>query len=420
MKMFYALAMQFDISAHDLWDISDWNTITAGTLGYVQYMFQYRQLPDFFDGQFYHPPLFFSLAALVFGPVYSLTKDEVLAFEVVQVANMIVAFLITVVAYKLFKELNIRGTRLVFANLFICFCPTLYNMGACINNDCLMTLFCALVLLYALKWAKTRRMVDIILSGLFLAFGMLTKVSAVLLAPGIGLLFLYVLITDKKNIKRNIIQYLVFAIVSIPLGISFAVRNYVKLGMPFNYIMPLDAEPFDVPLITRIGLPSIKQMTTCITDFSDHMGFTNIWGQTVQSMLFDEMLFNTSIEPLFYLSVALIWITYVVLIYLLIRFLVSLVKSKYSIENKILIYGCYFSLMVSYFVFCFSYKHICTMHMRYIFCTLILLWAGTFGSDDDSKKNVISKHEWLFYAFTALFSISSLVLYLIPIQFQFS
>lgn len=419
-KLFYALVMQFDISAHDLWDVSDWNTITAGTLGYIQYLFQYRQLPDFFDGQFYHPPLYFIISALVFGPAYALTGDEIAAFDVVQIVNMIFAFVTTIVIYKIFKELNIKGTRLVFANMFMCFCPTLINMGACINNDCLMTLFCALVILYCLKWIKSRRMTDIILTGLFLALGMLTKISAVLLAPGIGLMFLYVLIKDKANLKRNIIQYAVFAVVSIPLGISFAVRNYVTLGMPFNYIMPLSDAPFEVPVWTRIGLPSIKQMTTCITDFHDFKNFTNIWGQTVQSMLFDEMLFNTSIKPLFVMSVVLIWITYVILIYMLVKFVMAVKRSSLSIENKILIYGCYLSLMISYIVFCFSYRYICTMSMRYIFCTLVLLWAGVYGAKNKTAEDKITKTEWLIYAFVALFSISSLILYAVPVPFQFA
>ena len=59
LKICYGILVQFDFSGHDLWDVSDWNTITTGNLGYIQYLYQFRCLPDFYIGQFYHPPLFY-------------------------------------------------------------------------------------------------------------------------------------------------------------------------------------------------------------------------------------------------------------------------------------------------------------------------------------------------------------------------
>ena len=42
LKICYGIMVQFNISAHDLWDVSDWNNITIGTLGYIQYLYQFQ------------------------------------------------------------------------------------------------------------------------------------------------------------------------------------------------------------------------------------------------------------------------------------------------------------------------------------------------------------------------------------------
>ena len=46
-KLIYSLIVPCNISRHDLGFISDWKTIENGHLGYIQYIYQYKHLPDF-------------------------------------------------------------------------------------------------------------------------------------------------------------------------------------------------------------------------------------------------------------------------------------------------------------------------------------------------------------------------------------
>lgn len=46
-RFFYAYAVPYYNTNHDLGDLSDWQSITYGHLGYIQYLYQYHHLPDF-------------------------------------------------------------------------------------------------------------------------------------------------------------------------------------------------------------------------------------------------------------------------------------------------------------------------------------------------------------------------------------
>ena len=201
-RFFYAYAVPYYNTNHDLGDLSDWQSITYGHLGYIQYLYQYHHLPDFspeFMGQYYHPPLFYIVGAIILQLFYHGTDNLVNAFEMLQYVNMAFSVLISVFLYRILKHLKISEKLLCCLTALVSFFPTLFFLGAQLNNDCLMTLFCVMALFYTLLWHSDPNTGNILKIAASIIFATLSKTSGVLIAPGVGAVFLYHLIKTKDR-----------------------------------------------------------------------------------------------------------------------------------------------------------------------------------------------------------------------------
>ena len=278
-KLIYVIRVPYNISPHDLNLTSDWTNIPDGHLGYIQYIYQHRHLTDFspveYRSQYYHPPLFYILSAVIMSVFDPMKNNNLTAsFEAIQFFNMIIASLIPVACFLTFRELKIKGHGLLWSTLLISFSPALYHIGAALNSDCLMTFFMSLVILNAVRWANEPK---------------LSKTSGVLIAPALALLFLWALIEKKASFKSLFYQYLVFGLISIPLGLSWVLRENILFGMPFNYVLEQSVDSFqyigDCSLSARIGFPSYYQLTTTNILWGYRQEYCNIWGQTLFILL---------------------------------------------------------------------------------------------------------------------------------------
>lgn len=124
--LFYAYAVPYYNTNHDLGDLSDWQSITYGHLGYIQYLYQYHHLPDFspeFMGQYYHPPLFYIVGAIILQLFYHGTDNLNLinAFEMLQYVNMVFSVLISVFLYRILKQLKISEKLLCCLTALVSF-----------------------------------------------------------------------------------------------------------------------------------------------------------------------------------------------------------------------------------------------------------------------------------------------------------
>lgn len=385
LKMFYSYMVSFGISPHDLGLISDWSQITTGHLGYIQYLYQVKHLPDFSPigmGQFYHPPLFHTIGAVVLKLSEILNRDLYGAFENLQTLNMVFAVISTVYSYKIFSQLNIKGTTLIFLTVFVAFHPMFYILGVTLNNDCLMSMFCIASIYYTIRWYKEQKIGNIIKIAFALSLGMITKTSAGLIAPAIAVVFLYTLIKNKSNWKSLLLQFVVFGVICVPIGLSWCVRNKLLFDVPFNYVINLGENSNqyigNLSLWDRIGIPNVAQLTATHIDWNNMKAFSNIWGQTILTMVVDEGILNIDFWLEAILTVLLIWISCVLYLLCLYSVIKLAFKRKYDLGIKLLLCIGYFTLMISYVSFCFGYPHICTMNFRYITATVPVL-AACFG-----------------------------------------
>ena len=399
LKMFYAIKKIFCVTDHDLQvlEVNPFVIGPTGHLGYINYIIEHLSLPPViteyndFPPQFYHPPMFYVFGALVKGIAEKLGVPEIICYEILQQLNMVFAFLCIYVLYKILNELKISAKMTMLLMLLVAFSPIYLTLGVEINNDCIMTLFCLLAVHRVIIWYKKRTLKDIVLTGLFLALGILSKTSAVLISPALGAVFACAFFEkeqDSESRKKLAGQYGAFLAVSVPLGLSWVIRNYVMYKVPFSYVPAVvGRQPQytgDIPVIARLGLPSLKQLTLWKLDIFHPEDQPSILGQIIQSQTFDEgLLLNPDpVTPMILLWSY--WLLYLFAFYLLVRFVAD---RKIKLPVKLLL-GLLFAVpVVSIYMFAFQYPALCSVSARYIAAPLTMLFvAAGYFADKTAKK----------------------------------
>ena len=399
LKMFYAIKKIFCVTDHDLQvlEVNPFVIGPTGHLGYINYIIEHLSLPPViteyndFPPQFYHPPVFYVFGALVKGIAEKLGVPEIIYYEILQQLNMVFAFLCIYVLYKILNELKISAKMTMMLMLLVAFSPIYLTLGVEINNDCIMTLFCLLAVHRVIIWYKKRTLKDIVLTGLFLALGILSKTSAVLISPALGAVFACAFFEkgqDSESRKKLAGQYGAFLAVAVPLGLSWVIRNYVMYKVPFSYVPAVvGRQPQytgDIPVIARLGLPSLKQLTLWKLDIFHPEDQPSILGQIIQSQTFDEgLLLNPDpVTPMILLWSY--WLLYLFAFYLLVRFVAD---RKIKLPVKLLL-GLLFAVPVaSIYMFAFQYPALCSVSARYIAAPLTMLFvAAGYFADKTAKK----------------------------------
>ena len=399
LKMFYAIKKIFCVTDHDLQvlEVNPFVIGPTGHLGYINYIIEHLSLPPViteyndFPPQFYHPPVFYVFGALVKGIAEKLGVPEIICYEILQQLNMVFAFLCIYVLYKILNELKISAKMTMMLMLLVAFSPIYLTLGVEINNDCIMTLFCLLAVHRVIIWYKKRTLKDIILTGLFLALGMLSKTSAVLISPALGAVFACAFFEkgqDSESRKKLAGQYGAFLAVSVPLGLSWVIRNYVMYKVPFSYVPAVvGRQPQytgDIPVIARLGLPSLKQLTLWKLDIFHPEDQPSILGQIIQSQTFDEgLLLNPdTVTPMILLWSY--WLLYLFAFYLLVRFVAD---RKIKLPVKLLLVLLFAVPVASIYMFAFQYPALCSVSARYIAAPLTMLFvAAGYFADKTAKK----------------------------------
>ena len=392
LRLFYAWQVPYNVSPHDLGVISDGNGTPYGHMGYIQFLNQTKKLPETVTiSQYYHPPLFHITGAIILELAGRAGCSAEAAFEILQYVNMIFASIAVIYIFRILKKLEISEKGLVALTAYLTMHPVFYNLGSALNNDCLMTMFCIMAIYYTVCWIQDISFRNIFKIAVCIAFGMLSKTSAVLISPAIAVVFLTVLINKRKqkDVKKLILQFCAFGAVCIPLGMSWVVRNKVLFGVPFNYVLRSnDAIRYigDLPLMQRMGLPSLNQIFSVKIDWDIPKKFSNIWGQTAITMVYDEGILNIHKFAANVLAVIAKWINSFIYVYMIIASAKMCFVRKIKGEYRWLISLGFAVLMGSFISFSFQYPYVFTINFRYIVCTLVFLGMG-MGLEKTNSRN---------------------------------
>ncbi len=371
-RHFIALVLLFAIAVRVCYILTtDWNERqhdvfafdTQGHAGYIYTLMKTGSLPNSNNGLFYHPPLHHYIMSLAGRLLSGIINSTGQVFEALQLLPAYYSLMCGVVFLKILNIFNIRqSTRLLFFAFFTLH-PSLIVFSGSINNDILCLLLSMCTVLYLLRFFHIQSLKNAVLTGLFLGLAMMTKVSAVTIAPVIAVVFVIRLVKPCENVSRKkvFVRELSFAAVSIPLGMWYPIRNLLKFGQPLGYVMPIGTEhPLycgNRSITERFLLLSVKDLfknTYCIPE-SDY----NIPTYTVKCSLFGEFSFDF---PKWAVCL-LIALNCLIIIFCIFSIIYAVKKRN---PNGLLLSGISIVTVLFFIYFNIKYPNGCSMDFRYI------------------------------------------------------
>ncbi len=415
LRLGYIAYTPYNARQHDVYNFNE-DGSGSGHARYILWFFQESKLPDFDPReiwQFYHPPLHHIIAGGWMRFLSLFGFSFIRLAESVQVLTLFYSSACMVIFYRILSELNIKGSAKLTAFLIMAFNPSFVIFAGSINNDILSVTFMLASVLYTIRWYKNRSFKNIIMLAFTIGLGMMSKLSAALVAPAVAVVFLYCLIKNfKSECKKLFPQFFVFGVVCIPLGLWWSVRNFVRFKMPFGYV-PLIGNDVD----QYIGFNGVFKR---LFDFKMNDVFM-AWGENrggffehnpllglLKTSVFGEFRLNEAVAGeaitpfaniLFWVNVIICVLAFVCMIYLLFK--------KIDVAFKVFSVSLYITVLVSYIQFCFNYPHTCTMNIRYAIPLLITgaIYLGLFLQNTNFKlKKVI-------YSAVPIFCISAVAVY---------
>lgn len=420
-----------------------------GHAGYIEYIYNTLRLPDFDPRdrwQFYHPPLHHIISAIWLKMIVFVGASWEKAKESLQVLTFFYSGCYLIYTFKIFKEVGLKSKALLASFFIIAVNPTFVLISGSVNNDGLSILLMQGAIYYAVLWFKDARMSNIVKLALFIGFGMMAKLSIVLVAPAILVLFLTKLISKSDTITkidslpridslpkieslpeagsstelnyfqnmtgvenptvsysisdssesihsstRNqskrmhqglITQFIVFGLISIPLGLWWSVKNAILFKLPFTYVPSLGDNSHQYighySMFERLFDFSLYQFKSVYVAWGEPYFEHNIFIGLLKTSVFGEQvlgstdtLFYKFAVAAFYINLAFVLLAVFCMIYILFKKVVL-----HVLPLKMFFAVIYLTFMLSYIRFCFAFPHTCTQNIRYV---TPAIWIGAMA-----------------------------------------
>lgn len=391
---------------HDSRDF--YNYQNGGHFGYIGYIFSNGKLPvgspkDFWC--FFNPPLFYIIST-VFIKIQNLAGLSIdLCFENLQILSVLYTTVFNIYVYRILKEMNVKKS-LIFVLLFVGLSPAMIIMSGSLNNDILSIMLATMAIFYTIKWYKSDKLKDLLKIAITISLSIMTKISTALVAVAIAFVFLFKVINNKEQLKKYIKHFTLFAIIALPIGLWFPIKNLVLYDIPITYVQSVDedndANISEHNILERFFTFSQEQVHTVNVLMSKENADYNLFISTLKSFIVDEQIEYSSnsilkivVPAIFYCSIIISFFYIINLIYIL--------KNYKKINNNWILFFLFLFILqiVSYLKFCFDYPFTFTMNFRYIVPTLVSYAVITGIASDDNKK--------LFYINSSLLSIFSIL-----------
>jgi 4-amino-4-deoxy-L-arabinose transferase-like glycosyltransferase len=203
----------------------------------AQWIYEEKEIPRYIEfeatdlekGSYARPPLWNTLEAgffMIFG-VNELVPEILTPF---------VSFMLGLATFVLVKKIFDQETSF-FATIMIITAPAIVTYSVLFYTDVLFTLFLTLFFLTLIMAIDKKDKKYWLLSGIFASLSILTKLPGLVIFPMFGILFLYQLISEKKNFEFK--NYLLVGLVVLLLTSTFFLRNLIIYHDPlcrFNFI----------------------------------------------------------------------------------------------------------------------------------------------------------------------------------------
>lgn len=388
-----------------------------GQAAYIEYFLTNKSLPQFDPRSiwgFFQPPLHHIISSIWMKISFFLGLSDIQAQENVQGLTFFYLSAVLILTYFICKELNLSKWSMRIALCIVAMHPILILLSGSINNDALSLLFSVLALYLVILWYKKPKMITIILLAFSIGLSMFAKLSGYMIAPAVAALFILKLIDDKKDKKAvigDIIQYVIFAVICVPIGLFWTVRNMIKFDMPINYIPKVGGQ-FEGGLFTRLFDFTITSPFPAMVENGDSYYEHNIFLSMMKTSLFGEYNYAVNNSRWFGPVCTVLFIVAVILAILAFIATIILIFSKKSPmarEHKWLFGILYITVMGSYLGFALSYSNFSAQDFRYASIVIIVeaIMLGIFS--DELLKNKLLKN--IIIGATACFCVCSFITY---------
>ena len=138
-------------------------------------------------------------------------------------------------------ELNIKKS-IIPTILFISLSPAMVIMSGSINNDILSITLATIAIYYTLIWYKKDDLKTLLKIALTIGLSIMTKISTALIAVAKAVVFLKKVIENKKDFFKYVKHFSIFALIALPIGLWFPIKNLVLYDIPFTYVQSVDED----------------------------------------------------------------------------------------------------------------------------------------------------------------------------------
>lgn len=404
LRLFYILfstiyERQYDIGQIDL---DAGHTVSGGHLAYIQYIY-HNGLPDFDPTtvyQFHHPPLHHWICATWMKICSLFISNTDVLEEAIQVVPFVCSLFTLWMLYKVVCQFELSEKAIGFIMAIFACHPSLVLLSGSVNNDCMALMFTVMIVYWTIEWSRSYAWSSIIKLAFCIGLGMLVKQNVAEMAFPVAAVFVYVLIQkcrEKSECIRLIKQFTVFGVISIPIGMSFYVRNLIKFHMSMFWVYELEKDSWqytgNVPVINRFLWPVPAEMVDNLIHFRLGCGY-NVWMQIIRTSVLGEWDMANVGKPVKILAVLLMLIgallAFAALCAFMKVFVYGGIKKAVSFMQKrpvtlktedgeayidvasYLLFGVGYAVnMFCYLLFAYNYPQQCSMNFRYIEITLL-------------------------------------------------
>lgn len=409
LHLVYILATPYSTRQNDV----DFIGKTTGHLAYMDYILTHHfSLPDFDPRtvwQFYHPPLHHFLGALWLRINLGLGASMLQAVENLQFLTLYYSGLLLILCGKFFRALGLKGSGLLVAFALVAFHPIVILLSGNLNNDILSLALSMGALLFAVRWYKEPTLKNILKTALFLGFSMVAKASGALMIPAIALLFVVKFFQEQEK-GRLLPQFGLFALVSIPVGTSWAVYNFFRWGMPLNYVPspPLPNPEYlgaysNIERFFSFGPTLLENVFRTLGNIPQNY---NVFVGLLKTSTFGEGAFFPPGSLAYMASVVLFLVNLLLVSFSLVAMVWLFWKRREKLSGtvKVFLGVVYVTLLGSYLNFNWNYPQMSTYHYRYIPFTMVIgaLALGFWQTDREKMGRGTLVLPVLVLAFVAL------------------
>lgn len=374
-----------------------------GHLGYICHLFTNGRLPDIDPTEafeFCQPPLYYAISAFflkALGFLGLLPENMRAVDEILQLLPLMYSMMTVVFIDKIGKQMKLSCESRLAAVCLAGFLPYSVMMSGALNNDTLVTLLMVMSIYYTFRWYEKPDVKGIAVMALCIGGAMMTKLSAVMIAPAMAVLMLHRAWKDRQRWIMYLKQFTCFGLIAFPLGLWHSVYCAVKYRMPFGYVVSFDESvPHYIGAYDKwsrfFRFERTFEYLAIREDRINNFADFNIPVTLVKYATFGDSHYYLDSRLTQVMGTCIFWINAVLFVLMPLMFVVWCLFRDGRLAQKMFILTAAGSSLYFYIKFCFKYTHVCSMNVRYIMCAVYIGCIAIAAAASEIQKWAVEKN----------------------------